>query len=291
MNLYQMKYFKTVCEAGTVSAAAELLHIAQPSLSAAIKDLENEFGTALFKRTHRGMQPTAEGEVFLSLCRDILERAESAEQKMRALGCNKTTLALGVPPMIGSLILPTVFRDFALKNEDIHLEITECGREETIKKLREGVIDMALIPYDRFSESDLHLSELFELSIVCGASPENPLCQKSVLTPRDLKDAPLVTFKDGFFQAHEIRAWFSEGGEAPKILMETDQLSTMLRLIESGTAVGCLFERLIEKEGGVRPIRLDPAISMHIGLVFKKEKYLSDGMQRFKSYIEKSALL
>lgn len=290
MNLWQMKYFKTVCEAGTVSAAAELLHIAQPSLSAAIKELEKEFGTALFKRTHRGMQPTDEGVLFLTLCRDVLERAEAAEQRMKAIGCNKTALALGVPPMIGSLILPTVFRDFALKNKDIHLEIAECGREETVKKLREGTLDMALIPYDRFSDPSLRLSALGKLSIVCGAAPSDPLCEKTALSPSDLCRAPLVTFKEGFFQTHEIKSWFAKDGKAPHILMETDQLSTMLRFIESGTAVGCLFERLIEKEAGVRPIRLEPAISVRIGLVWQKEKFFSEGMEKFKAYIEKSAL-
>ena len=79
--------------------------------------------------------------------------------------------------------------------------------------------------------------------------------------------APLVTFKEGFFQTHEIKSRFTKGGESPKILMETDQLSTMLSPMESGTAVGCLFEKLIEKESGVRAIRLEPKISVRIGLI------------------------
>ncbi len=290
MNLWQMKYFKTVCEAGTVSAAAEILHIAQPSLSAAIKELESEFGTALFKRTHKGMLPTEEGALFLSLCRDVLERAESAEQRMKALGCNKTSLSLGVPPMIGSLILPAVYRDFVKQSEEIELHILECGREETLKRIREGALDMAFIPFDRFSDPSLCLLELGSLSIVCGASPDDPLERKDFLTPKELSSAPLVTFKEGFFQTHEIKSWFAKGGESPKILMETDQLSTMLSLIESGTAVGCLFEKLIEKENGVRPIPLSPPISVRIGLIFRKNKYFSDGMQRFKNYITKTVL-
>ena len=290
MNLLQMKYFKTVCKAGTVSAAAELLHVAQPSLSVAIRDLENEFGTRLFKRTHNGMQLTEEGEIFLALCRDIVDRAESAERRMQALGHSKTSLSLGVPPMIGSLILPAIYRDFAMKNEDIHLEISECGREEMLKRLHAGTVDMAFIPYDKKSDTDLSLTHLSTLSIVCAAAPSHPLCQRSALTPKELSDVPLVTFKEGFFQTQRIRAWFLKDSTEPRILTATDQLSTMLRMIESGTAVGCLFDALIEKESTVKAIPLAPAIPVHIGLACKKDKYFSDGMQRFKSFIEKSAL-
>ncbi len=290
MNLLQMKYFEAVCEAGTVSAAAELLHIAQPSLSIAIKELENEFGTALFQRTHRGMRPTKEGELFLSHCRDVLSRADAAEKRMKELGRNKKSIALGIPPMIGSLILPSVFRTFVSENSDILLEIEECGREETMKKIRDGSLDMALISHGRFSDPEAEISELGSLPIVCAAEEHNPLCDRACLSPAELADAPLVTFKDGFFQASEIKSWFSRQSLHPQILMKTDQLSTMVRLIESGTAVGFLFPGLIERERGVRAIPLSPPISVQVGLVWKKEKRLSEAMQKFKSYIENAML-
>ena len=61
MNLMQLKYFNAICTFGTVSGAAEYLHIAQPSLSNAIKELEGEFGVLLFSRRHRGMVLTPAG--------------------------------------------------------------------------------------------------------------------------------------------------------------------------------------------------------------------------------------
>lgn len=64
MNFNQLKYFNTVAEQGSVSKAAELLHISQPSLSAAIKELEEEFGTTLFNRHYRGVALTREGNAM-----------------------------------------------------------------------------------------------------------------------------------------------------------------------------------------------------------------------------------
>ena len=92
MNFLQLKYFVAVYEFGTVSEAADYLHIAQPSLSLAIKELEREFGALLFHRKHKGMSITPEGEMLLSLAREILEKVEAAEKVMRELGENKKLL-------------------------------------------------------------------------------------------------------------------------------------------------------------------------------------------------------
>ena len=83
MNFLQLKYFITVCEFGTVSAAADYLHIAQPSLSFAIKELEEEFGAKLFKRTHKGMILTDEGNLLLGMAKNIVEQTETTEKIMK----------------------------------------------------------------------------------------------------------------------------------------------------------------------------------------------------------------
>ena len=70
MNINQLKYFNAVCEYGKVSVAAQILHISQPSLSSALKELEQEFGVNLFKRQHSGMSLTNEGRIFYDLSKD-----------------------------------------------------------------------------------------------------------------------------------------------------------------------------------------------------------------------------
>ena len=92
MNLTQLKYFKAVCIYKTVSAAAEYLHISQPSLSNAIKEMEKEFGVSLFSRCHRGMVLTAEGKILFKMCDDVLERAEEMEKVMNDLGTERKRL-------------------------------------------------------------------------------------------------------------------------------------------------------------------------------------------------------
>ena len=87
MTLKQLEYVVKVAECGTVSGAAKALFVAQPSLSAAIQELESEMHLTLFHRTNKGVIVTKEGEVFLSYARQILEQTALLESTTRATRC------------------------------------------------------------------------------------------------------------------------------------------------------------------------------------------------------------
>lgn len=289
MNFMQLKYFNAVCELGSVSEAAKHLHVAQPSVSVAIRELEEEFGTVLFNRHHRGMRLTAEGTAFLTMSRDILERVALAEKSMKEMGKNKKTLRLGVPPMIGSLILPIIYGEFVANNTDVHLEITECGREETCKRLDAGELDLAFISHDRITDPTLTSINVGRLEIVCCVSEESPLSREVCITPRTLSQVPLVMFKDGFFQSLEIQGWFSGAGIEPQILIKTDQLSTMLKIISTNTAVGFTFDGLMQ-ESGMKAIPTDPPLAVNVSLIRKKDGVLFNSMKRFIEFLNRRNL-
>jgi len=286
----QLKYFLAVCEHGTVSAAAEDLHIAQPSLSIAIKELEGEFGVSLFCRTHRGMQLTGEGEQFLAMCADIVERTERTERIMKEMGRERKSLRLGVPPMIGSLVLPLIYKDFVLQSPDLSVEIIECGGESAAKMLRDGLIDMAFVSHSGEHDADMESVRLDELEIVCGASSDNPIVKEGPVSPRMLGDVPLVMYKDGFFQSRKIKNWFAGENVEPYILVTTNQLSTMTKLVSSGTAIGFIFDKLVKNEEKIKCFSLDPPITLSVSLVWQKNKPLFSGMKRLKSFVEQNRL-
>ena len=225
-----------------------------------------------------------------STSRDIIERVESAERAMRDMGKDKKALTLGVPPMIGSLVLPVIYGEFVSKSSDICLNIVECGREQMLKKVTDGQIDMAFISHDRGLDEDFCGASLGALEMVCSASVDSEIAKKNTLTPNDLLDTPLVMFKDGFFQTDKIKAWFSKGGIEPQILMKTDQLSTITKLITAGTAVGFMFKRLIENDKSVAFCPLSPKITVNVSLIWQRDRFFSSAMKRFKSFIEKTEI-
>lgn len=285
MNLTQLKYFKAVCTYHTASAAAEYLHISQPSLSSAIKELEREFGITLFRRHHRGMVLTPEGESLLKMSTDLLGRAEQIENVMNDLGKKRKALRLGVPPMIGSLVLPHIYGQFLKSNPDIEIEITEGGRQELMQKLDDDFLDMVFLPHNRPIDQTFCSQHVTKLEIVCCVSKESPVSSLKKVSTSDLKDKPLVLFKNSFFQTEEIKKWFSIDGIIPDILMQTEQLSTVQSVISNNIASGFMFRQLIDSDSGFVSVPLEKPMYADVSLVWKKDSYVFNSMKKFKEYM------
>ena len=290
MQLMQLRYFRAVCEHQTVSAAAAYLHISQPSVSCAIRDLEREFGVQLFRRGHRGMTLTAAGETLYALSHDLLRRASEAENIMHDYGNARKILRLGVPPMLGSMLLPGIYRDFLPAHPELRLEITEAGRETLTGKLSENYLDMVILPHNRPLPASLSSHKLTQLEIVCAVHNKHPLAEKPFVTPSDFSDLPIVLFENSFFQTAEIKTWFSAADITPHILLQTGQLSTVLSMLSGNIAAGFMFKELIVTHASLVPVPLQHPFFTDVSLVWKKDAYFFSGMHKFRTYATEHTL-
>jgi len=290
MNLNQLKYFYTVCTDGSLSAAAERLYISQPSLSSSIKSLEKEFGVSLFNRRYKGMELTTEGKRLFEMCKDILSRTEQLEDIMKDLGNERNKLRLGVPPMIGSIILPYIYRDFCQLHPDITLEIVEDGRSSLLDKLSENYLDMIFLLHNNSLEEKFSSTKIARLEIVCCASKDNVIAEYKSVTPHLLKNTPLVLFENSFFQTEEIKKWFAYENITPNIILQTKQLSTMLTMISSNVAAGFTFRELTETNEDFIAIPTKNPMYADASLVWKKDSYYFSCMDKFRKYVDDKKL-
>ena len=107
LRLNQLRYFCEVCDAGSVTRAANNLHITQPSISAAIKTLESTYALALFYREKNRLILTKEGEFLYERAKVLLEQTDDLDAKLRGLGMQRHPIRIGVSPMISTfLFLP-----------------------------------------------------------------------------------------------------------------------------------------------------------------------------------------
>ena len=289
MNFNQLKYFNAVCTYKTVSEAAEYLHISQPSLSNAIRELENEFGVKLFLRQHKGMALTAEGETLLKMSRELLSRAEQIENIMGDLGKERRLLRLGVPPMIGSVILPHIYSDFQRTQPDIRLDITEGGQKELLSKLSEDILDMIFMPHENFTDKNLSTLKIMEPEIMLCVSGQNPLSQKNSVSAKELEKTGLVLFKEGFFNTEEVKKWFAASNIKPNILLQTEQLSTMQSIVSNNVAAGFMLEPSAMGKKEFVAIKTNPPMKINVSLVWKNNSYFLDCMKSFKNYMQNFA--
>lgn len=145
MELRHLRYFVAVAEQGNVSRAARKLFIAQPPLSAQLRQLEEEVGTALFTRLPRGVRLTPAGESLLEDARAILARAQQAPLRARERGHSQQgVVRLGLVPSAMHSVLPGLLRRIAEAGWNLRVEAREMITSQQLRALRAGELDLGL---------------------------------------------------------------------------------------------------------------------------------------------------
>lgn len=288
MTLQQLAYFTAACRHGNITRAAEECGVSQPSVSAAIKNLEQEFGLCLVRRRQTGFTLTEEGTEFRRLAEALLEHAATVEETMRARGKNRPFLRLGVPPMAATVLFPAIYGEFCAQNADLTLFTRELGREDLLKALDSDLLDMAFLPHTEGFSADYNVIPVTRFETVCCVSESHPLAARAAVTPADLAGEPLVLFPESFFQTERILSCFAEAGVKPQILHRSSQLSTVEQFISEGIAAGFLFREAAEKNKELVSIPFAPRLFTNVSLVFRKDRFVGEGMERFAAYIEKT---
>ncbi|AQY00695.1 DNA-binding transcriptional LysR family regulator [Microbacterium foliorum] len=225
ITLQQLQYFIEVAAEGSITAAADMLYVAQPTMSAAMKDLESRVGRALLARSARGVTLTSDGSEFLGYARQIVEQAELLEQ--RYLGRPPSRRLLGVSTQHYSFAVDAFVRmvkgssaaeyEFSLREtrtwdiiEDVRTLRSELGilfRND----FNRNVIDKLL------RDSGLAFHPLFVAEPHIFVSRRNALASRERATLDDLVGLPRLTFDQGannsFYFAEEILSTLSSARE------------------------------------------------------------------------------
>lgn len=147
MRLAQLEYFKALCECGSFTKAAEQVHITQPSLTKAIKELEQEIGFSLLIRTPKGVMPTENGKVFLTHCQRIDMEMKSLQAFIDSVHVDVPVLRIGMPPIFGISFIPEI--EQYLRESPLHLSIQwiEGASVKLHEMLRHQEIDAAVASF------------------------------------------------------------------------------------------------------------------------------------------------
>lgn len=292
MKLYQLQYFTSVCgHSCNISRAAEALHISQPSVSNAIRDLKEEFGVCLFQRINRKLRITREGEIFLAMATDLLSRSESVVNRMRDLGDRKNHVKIGIPPMIGSFLFPVIFQEFSKLHPEIRLEAFEEGSFQLMKMVEEDLLDAAIITMDQSDMEHFYAVRILDTETVFCVRRDHPLASRQTISFPQLAGEPLVLLRAGSYQHQMIEESFRRCGVIPNVVFHTNQLYTMENFLRTGIASVFLFRETAARMTGVQMISLDPPLEIHVGLVWKRGHFLYSDATRFIRFVKGKSYL
>ena len=146
LDLRRLRYFEAIATAGSLSAAARKLNVAQPALTHQIGELERSIGKPVFTRSSRGVELTAVGRKLLHHTRIVLDQIVTAEVELRELvhkTSEMTTIRIGVSPSISTLTA-TLVREFAEAFPDIRLNVSEVRTQHCHDMVSQGHLDLAI---------------------------------------------------------------------------------------------------------------------------------------------------
>ena len=221
MTLQQLRYVTTVAETGTISGAAKALFISQPSLIAAIQELEKEMGITIFLRTNRGVVLSREGDEFLGYARQVLMQAELLEDRYGAQSSHRQQFAVSAQHYnFAARVFARVVRDMGGERYSMTFrETTTYEVIEDVGRMRSEVGVLVMTEQNGevlrrlFREYELTYTELVQKDATVYVDKNHPLAGRGEVTEEELAPYPCVTFEQGTHNA----VFFSEDISMPAV--------------------------------------------------------------------------
>lgn len=284
MKLQQLRYVVKVAECGSITEASRRLFVSQPSITASIRDLENEMGVHIFERTNKGVIVSEEGETFLGYARQVLDQADLLEGKYKgtseqvphfSVSCQHYSFAVNA--------FVDVIREFDAARYDFTL------REEQTHEIIEDVAHMKselgilyLSEHNReVIERMLAANELVFEGLFCAAPhvfvcADHPLADHASVTLEDLEDYPFLSYEQGsynsFYYSEELTSTF----ERHKNIRVRDRATLFNLAMGLNGYTVCSGVISHELNGpGIISIPLDVDEYMEIGIITRKNTTLT----------------
>ena len=296
MTLAQLRYAITVAKAGSMNEAARSLFISQPSLSSAIKELEEETGIELFRRSNRGISVTPEGEEFLGYARQVVEQYElmeakyiSKEQSRKKFSVSTQHYTFAVNAFVG------LVKQFGMDEYEFAVHETKTYQIiEDVRNFKSEIGILYLNDFNRkvltklFHEFGLEFHELMNCSIYVYMWKGHPLAEKKLISLEELKEYPCLSFEQGgnnsFYFAEEVLSTYEY-----KRLIKADDRATMLNLMVGLNGYTLCSGIICEELNGSDycAVKLDSDEVMTIGYLARKGVSISRLGQKYLEEISK----
>ena len=248
MELRHLRYYVAVAEEENVSRAAVKLHVSQPGISRQIRDLEDEIGFPLFERSAKSVRLTAAGKVFLGEARAVLQRANEAVEKARAVsGGRAGELNVGYAPSLMVRILQAALRKFQEQFPGVRVALHDLSTEEMLAQLGERKLQLALTvkPPAKLLRG-LCFEELARYALRVAVAPKHPLAKARLVHLEQIAREPLIAYSRKEYPEYHVMLdrLFAQVSRKPRIVGEHDGVTSLIAAVESGRGLALVPECL-----------------------------------------------
>lgn len=246
MTLTELRYIVTLAQEQHFGRAADRCYVSQPTLSIAVKKLEDELGVALFERTKSRVQPTPLGEQIIAQANLVLEQT-AAIKDLADAGKDQLSspLSVGAIFTIGPYLLPKFIPHLQQLAQRMPLYVEEGYTQNLRKKLRNGELDVIIIALP-FSEPDVVTQTLFDEPFVVLMPKNHPLASQQKINANDLSDQKMLLLGEGHCFRDQVLTTcpnlqpHNDASSQIRTVAEGSSLETLRHMVASGLGITIL---------------------------------------------------
>lgn len=294
-ELRDIEYFAAVAEHGHLGRAADALGLTQPALSKSLRRLEEAMHAKLVQRTSKGMALTTVGTALFSHVRRLRLLLDDVTREVADLTHGRSGhLRIGCAPIFSTYVLPAACAALLKEAPGLTFKVTFLDLEIALPALRHGELDFYLAPFQASRHEDLVEEHLVDQEVVAYASSRHRLARKKKVGLADLaRERWVVAALDAPSPPRLRQAFLDAGLPPPEIAMESNSLLFRHRIVASSNLVGfapkrSVAESLPRSRCVVLRVR-DLNYSRQVGVMYRREAYLSPAARRFIEILKATA--
>ena len=293
MDIRVLRYFLTVAREGSITAAANFLHVTQPTLSKQLKKLEEELGKKLFVRSNHNVQLTHEGCLLRKRAEDIVDMFDKTTAEFRTMD----DLAISGDIYIGAAetsvmtYFAKVAKDIQSRCHNIYYHLYSGNSDDVTERLDRGLIDLGVVvePVDVSKYNYIMLPYKNIWGVIMRK--DSSLASKDTIKVNDLLNVPLICSRQVIKQSlskNEVSDWFGEEFDKLHIVTTFNLIFNAAMMVKEGFGYAIGFDDLvdtgIESELCFRP--LEPQLESGIYIIWKKSQVFSQPAELFLEEIQ-----
>lgn len=281
MELRVLTYFLTVAREKTISKAAEVLHLSQPTLSKQLKELEEELGVTLFTRGNRFITLTEDGIYLMNRGKEILSLVESTTTNLIKNEVISGEITIGGGETQAFEFLGRILHKLRDNYPEINIHLYSGNADDVLEKIDKGLLDFGLVidPVEKQKYEYIRLPLIDSWGILVNKS--HPLANQKTVQPKDIQHTPLLISNQSFVD-NQLSEWFGGNITHLNVVGTYNLLYNASLLVKEGIASALCIDGIVNTANtNLVFIPFSPLLTANINIVWKKDQIFSSASKEF----------
>lgn len=286
MNIQDLTYFKHLAESLNFTATAEHFYVSQPSISMALKRLEEELEAKLIDRRKslRRMKLTSAGEILYKSASDVLDLLETTKQTIK--DARSETIYFGYLPTIGSRFLPVYLAEIG-ENAKLLRLIEEESSDAMLKMVQQEKVPLAIIGHDseRIDDPQIDQIPITAHDFSLWVAPGHPFAGRESVSIQDVRESVFISLSEGYSHQRIFEKWAKENKIAENNIIYAKEIKTLQTIAQSTEFIAFMSEILVGNDTPLVKVPLEDAPKFYISLIINNHRENSLSQQEFNETV------